>query len=114
MVGPLCRLRTWRRRATSAASEVSGNWGAVMANPDACRDRITSLQLEPSAHAPWTSTTFGLLLMLSIFSAEPAASHESTASFFLVAQPARKRIAQLGARGNLQLRKNPIEVATDC
>src|SRR5216683_6594741 len=81
MVGPLCRRRTWRRRATSAASEVSGNWGAVTANPDACNDRITSLQLEPSAHAPWTSTTLGLSLMFNIVCAESAASHESTDSF---------------------------------
>src|SRR5258708_2823821 len=81
MVGPLWRRRTWRRRATSAASEVSGNWGAVTANPDACNDRITSLQLEPSAQAPWTSTTFGLSLMLRIVRANPAASHESSDSF---------------------------------
>src|SRR5712692_11824085 len=81
IVGPVWRRRTWRRRATSAASEVSGNWGAVTLNPDACNDRITSLQLEPSAQAPWTSTTFGLSLMTKIVRAEPAASHESTDSF---------------------------------
>src|SRR4029077_18529679 len=81
MVGPFCRRRTWRRRATSAAREVSGNCGAVTVNPDACNDLITSLQLEPSAQAPWTSTTFGLSLMLKIVHAEPAASHESTDSF---------------------------------
>src|SRR3984893_1870364 len=81
MVGPVWRRRTWRRRATSAASEVKGNCGAVTVNPDACNDPITSLQLEPSAQAPWTSTTFGLSLMLKIVRAEPAASHESTDSF---------------------------------
>src|SRR5258708_18721875 len=81
MVGPVWRRRTWRKRATSAASEVSGNCGAVTVNPDACNDLITSLQLEPSAQAPWTSTTFGLSLMLKIVRAEPAASHESSDSF---------------------------------
>src|SRR2546428_1080767 len=81
IIGPVRRFNTWRRRATSAASEVSGNWGAVTMNPDACNNRITSLQLEPSAHAPWTSTTFGLLLMVTIVRAELAASHESTDSF---------------------------------
>jgi hypothetical protein len=76
------RFNTWRRRATSAASEVNGNWGAITLNPEPCNNLITSLQLVPSAHAPWTSTTFGLLLMLMIFSAEQAASHESTDSLF--------------------------------
>src|SRR6266849_3112613 len=80
-VGPVWRRRTWRRRATSAASEVSGNCGAVTVNPDVCNDLITSLQLEPSAQAPWTSTTFGLSLIVKIVCAEPAASHESTDSF---------------------------------
>src|SRR4029077_18314852 len=81
IVGPVWRLSTWRRRATSAASEVKGNCGAVTVNPDACNDLITSLQLEPSAQAPWTNTTFGLLLMLNMVSAVPAASLESTDSF---------------------------------
>src|SRR6266849_2522599 len=112
IVGPIWRRSTWRRRATSAASEVSGNCGAVTVNPDSCNDPITSLQLEPSAQAPWTSTTFGLSLMLKIVRAEPAASHESTDSF-LVPHPIRKRIAQLGSRGDLQLRKYSIKVATD-
>src|SRR5712692_4737816 len=80
-MGQRWRRRAWRRRATSAASEVSGNCGAVTVNPDACNVRITSLQLEPSAQAPWTSTTFGLSLMVKILRAEPAASHESTDSF---------------------------------
>jgi hypothetical protein len=28
-VAPSCRASTWRRRATSAASEASANWGAL-------------------------------------------------------------------------------------
>src|SRR5437879_13857460 len=89
IVGPVWRFNTWRRRATSAASEVSGNWGAVTMNPDACNNRITSLQLEPSAHAPWTSTTFGLLLMVTIVGTELEASHESREQF--LSRPPRTR-----------------------
>src|SRR5439155_23214746 len=73
IVGPVRRFNTWRRRATSAARDVSGNCGAVTVKLAACKDSITSLQLEPSAHAPWTSTTFGLLLMVKIVRAELAA-----------------------------------------
>src|SRR6266446_10044787 len=111
-VGPVWRRSTWRRRATSAASEVSGNCGAVTVNPDACKDLITSLQLEPSAQAPWTSTTFGLSLMVKIVRAEPAASHESTDSF-LNRLPGPQHVSQLGARGDLQLRKYSIQVAAN-
>src|SRR5246127_861618 len=109
IVGPVWRRRIWRRRATSAASEVSGNCGAVTVNPDACSDAITSLQHEPSAHAPWTSTTFGLSLMPTIVSGARAASHESTDSF--LGRSVREGVAQLGARGDLQLRKYSIEMA---
>src|SRR6266852_4599902 len=31
--------------------------------PSACRDSMTALQLDPSAHAPWTSTMPGLSLI---------------------------------------------------
>src|SRR5258708_39824850 len=81
IVGPVWRFSTWRRRATSAASEVKGDCGAVTVNPDACNDLITSLHLEPSAQAPWTSTTFGLSLLLKIIRAGPAAWLEATDSF---------------------------------
>jgi hypothetical protein len=50
--------------------------------------------------------------MLNIVSPEAAASHESIDSF-LIAHPVLKRVAQVGARGDLQLRKYSIEVATD-
>src|SRR6266852_1311734 len=112
IVGPVWRFSTWRRRATSAASEVKGNCGAVTVNPDACSDRITSLQLEPSAQAPWTSTTFGFSLMVNIVSAKPLL-RMSQPTRFLIAHPVRKRVAQLGARSDLQLRKDAIEMATD-
>jgi hypothetical protein len=32
--------------------------------PSACRRSMTPLQLEPSAHAPWTSTMFGRAFIL--------------------------------------------------
>ena len=35
-----------------AASELSGNWGALTWKPSACRRSMTPLQLDPSAHAP--------------------------------------------------------------
>src|ERR1700734_1524385 len=59
MTGPSWRPSTWRSRATSSASAVSGNCGAATWYPSDCRRSMTPLQLEPSAHAPWTSTMFG-------------------------------------------------------
>jgi len=59
MVGPSWRFSTWRRRATSSASAVSGNCGVVTWYPSACRRSMTPLQQEPSAHAPWMRTMFG-------------------------------------------------------
>ena len=81
-------------------------------NPEACNGPITSVQLEPSAQAPWTSTTLGFSLIQKIVRAEPAASHESTDSY-LIGRPVRKRVPQLGARGDLQLRKYSIQVAAN-
>jgi hypothetical protein len=62
------------------AREVSGNCGAVTVNPAACSGSITAAQLEPSAQAPWTSTTLGFSLMPTIVSGELAPSLESTDS----------------------------------
>src|ERR1700756_1945650 len=108
IVGPVWRRRTWRRRATSAASEVSGNCGAVTVNPDACSDRITSLHLEPSAPAPWTSTTFGFSLMHKLVPPELLPPHESTNSFLAPSVP--QGLAQPGARRDLELRVYAIQV----
>src|SRR5579875_361127 len=49
MAGPSCRSSTCRSRATSSASEVSGNCGAVTC--------------DPSAHAPCTRTMLGVVVM---------------------------------------------------
>src|SRR5258708_5206246 len=69
-------------------------------NPDACNVRITSLQLEPSAQAPWTSTTFGLSLMHKIVRADPVASHESTDSFLNRPPGRQTRLAVGRVRGS--------------
>jgi hypothetical protein len=49
--------------------------------------------------------------MLTIVCLAPTASHESTDSFFIHAVD--KRVTQLGARGDLELWKYPIEVTAD-
>src|SRR5258706_1516221 len=56
-VGPSCSANARRVAATDSASEVSGFCTAVTFTPAAWRRGITSAQLEPSAHAPCTSTT---------------------------------------------------------
>src|SRR2546422_1438832 len=50
---------TWRSRATSSASELSGNCGARTWKPSAWSCSMTPLQQDPSAQAPWTRTMFG-------------------------------------------------------
>src|ERR1700734_3077402 len=45
---------------TSSSSVVSGMGAAVTLIPACCRPVMTRLQLDPSAHAPWTSMTVGL------------------------------------------------------
>src|SRR6202171_2333867 len=56
-VGPSCSARARRVAATESSSEVSGFCTAVTLRPAACRYGMTAAQLEPSAHAPCTSTT---------------------------------------------------------
>jgi hypothetical protein len=60
---PVLAGQTWRSRATSSASLVIGNWGAVTLYPSACRRSVTALQLDPSAQAPCTRTMFGSALI---------------------------------------------------
>src|SRR6478736_116864 len=59
MVGPSWNSSTCRNRATSSARELIGNWGARTPKPAVCNDSMTSLQQDPSAQAPWTSTMLG-------------------------------------------------------
>src|SRR5438552_14018438 len=58
MTGPSRRAIARFVAATSSASEVSGFWMATAFRPAFSSSGITLAQLEPSAHAPCTSTTF--------------------------------------------------------
>src|SRR4029077_10262396 len=62
MTGPGCVdvIRSIARltAATSSASDVNGSCAAATLKPLACSNGITRDQLEPSAHAPCTRTTF--------------------------------------------------------
>src|ERR1700722_15030991 len=51
--------------AASSASDGRGNCTALTLSPLAASFGMTSDQLEPSAHAPWTSTMFFDLLIKS-------------------------------------------------
>src|SRR5262245_33531148 len=54
--GPLVRSSTRSNAFTSSLRVVKGIGAAITLNPLACKGRMTLLQLEPSAHAPWTIT----------------------------------------------------------
>src|ERR1700690_1651845 len=58
MVGPSCSARARRVASTESFSDVSGFCTAVTLRPAACSLGMTSAQLDPSAQAPCTSTTF--------------------------------------------------------
>src|ERR1700733_15907216 len=66
ITGPDCCVKTRRVCATSSASDISGFCTAVAVTPAPCRRLITSDQEEPSAYAPWTSTTLGLVLSVEV------------------------------------------------
>src|SRR5580658_3612382 len=57
MTGPSVRAIVRRNAAASSPSEVSGIGAATTFNPLPCNLRITGSQLDPSAHAPWITTT---------------------------------------------------------
>src|SRR5258706_12976862 len=73
-VGPSCSANARRVAATESASDVSGFCTAVTCRPAAWRRKITSLQLEPSAHAPCTSTTLRASGGLAVCANAPAAN----------------------------------------
>src|ERR1700735_2804794 len=56
-VGPSCRASTRWAEATASGSVVRGFCTAVALSPAACNRAITSVQHEPSANSPCTSTT---------------------------------------------------------
>src|SRR6266568_5639198 len=61
MTGPSRRAIARLVAATSSASDVSGFCAATAFSPAFSSSGITLAQLEPSAHAPCTSTTFRTL-----------------------------------------------------
>src|SRR5882672_6193505 len=56
-VGPSCRASTRSAEATASGSVVSGFCTEVTLSPAACNRAITSVQHDPSANSPCTSTT---------------------------------------------------------
>src|ERR1700722_791309 len=60
-----------RTVATSASYELSGNCTAVTFNPLATSNGITFDQLDASAQAPWTRTTFDILLIGFLLGSSP-------------------------------------------
>src|SRR6266478_7714688 len=65
---PFVRSRLRLRAATSSAREVSGSGAAKTLTASALSAVMTRPQLDPSAHAPWASTTLtsfiAILLLL--------------------------------------------------
>src|SRR4030081_2192904 len=57
MIGPWVRSKLRLRAATSSAREVSGSGAADTFTASAFSAVMTRAQLDPSAHAPWASTT---------------------------------------------------------
>src|SRR5271170_1903967 len=53
--------------ATSSAREVSGSGAAIALVPSALSANMIRAQLDPSAHAPWVSTTLTSLIAILLF-----------------------------------------------
>src|ERR1700738_4434029 len=85
-VGPSCSANARRVAATDSASVVSGFCTAVTCKPAAWRREITSAQLEPSAHAPCTSTT--LRASAGLAACADASAAKSVAESILMATTA--------------------------
>src|ERR1700684_3894708 len=65
--GPSVRSMARVTTFTSSSSVVSGMGAAVTLIPACCRPVMTRPQLEPSAHAPWTRTTVGVVGLMGAF-----------------------------------------------
>src|SRR5216684_7313757 len=96
-VGPSCSAKARRVAATESSSEVSGFCTAVTLRPAACRYGMTAAQLEPSAHAPCTSTTLRASVgadvcaraptLLSIAASAATVSAITTRAIFIIPTP---------------------------
>ena len=60
MIGPSVRSKLRLRAATSSPRDVRGSGAANTLTPSDLSVLITRAQLDPSAHAPWASTTLTL------------------------------------------------------
>src|SRR5262245_22845817 len=60
---PLVRSSTRSNAFASSLRDVKGIGAAITLHPLACKGRMTLLQLEPSAHAPWTMTMVNASLL---------------------------------------------------
>src|SRR5438093_7643200 len=63
MIGPSVRSKVRLSAATSSAREVSGRGAAETFTASAFSAVMTRAQLDPSAHAPWASTTLTSFIM---------------------------------------------------
>src|ERR1700722_15181417 len=75
-----------RTVATSASYELSGNCTAVTFNPLATSNGITFDQLEASAQAPWTRTTFDILLIGFLLGSSPPEWRAWVFLFFVISR----------------------------
>src|SRR3984957_8045156 len=75
--------------ATSSAIEFKGFWTATACRPLACSKGMSLDQLDPSAQAPWTSTTFFTVVINTSYVTAPfrIASQQSHLSRSLRAFP---------------------------
>src|SRR5262245_14279835 len=71
-IGPSVRSRLRLSAATSSDREVSGSGAASTFRTSALSGVMTRAQLDPSAHAPWASTTLTLLVAILSLSSSGA------------------------------------------
>jgi hypothetical protein len=72
--GPSCSAEARLTVATSLSSEVNESCTATTCSPFVSRRGITLSQLEPSAQAPWTRTTFFATCFESVWVTAPIVS----------------------------------------
>src|SRR6266851_281701 len=100
----------------SSANDVSGNCGAVTVYPSACRDSMTALQHDPSAHAPWTRTMLSFSL---IFPRTPAQRDRwrlivtPAQARSLESRDSRQRVSQLRSDSDVEFGEDAIQVSAD-
>src|SRR5580658_10346072 len=98
-VGPSCRASTRSAEATASGNVVKGFCTEVAFKPAACNRAITSVQQEPSANKPCTSTTlraFGSVALVAnprletVEAATPASRAVEKSRLFIIVFLLRK------------------------